>query len=120
MDNVLLNKARNTFSLHSRGYRTSWGTPASHPGYTGDFGKDYNCSVPELVKSFEEDACPVCKLTYASMTEGKKGVARNANWHKSFHIWYPEWIVVCRVCHPKLEGGSILEKWVELDEKLAA
>jgi len=104
---IYLNKARQTHGSHSRGYATDWGLKYRDADfYTGDFGKDFKCPVEELARIFEfEDRCPICRDTYASMTEGKTGVSANPLAHMHLHIWFPPgWIVVCKRCHPRLEG----------------
>jgi len=77
--NIHLDKARRTHGSHSRGYATEWGLKYRDTDfYTGDFCKDFKCSVEELARIFEfEDRCPICGDTYASMTEGKTGLAAN-------------------------------------------
>jgi hypothetical protein len=114
MNNIYLEKANRTIKGHAWGYANTWGL--THPMHkdnplrTGDFSKDYNCYPDVLAKAFEEEDCPICVRSYASMAEGKKGVASNPLWHKSLHIWYPDWIVVCRSCHPRLEG-KLAKEW---------
>jgi hypothetical protein len=105
-------KAMRTHASHSYGYAHTWGRSEKNLAfyksvgktYTGNFAADYNCTVSDLARAFEAHECPICGATYASMAEGKDGVVGNPDWHKTFHIWFPDWIVVCRSCHPKLEG----------------
>jgi hypothetical protein len=118
MKNVYLEKANRTIGSHSWGYANTWGiTPknlayyrSTGKPYTGIFAKDYNCTVEALANSFECENCPICGRSYASIAEGRKGVAGNPLWHKSFHISFPDWIVVCRSCHSKIEGKP-REEW---------
>jgi hypothetical protein len=122
MNAIAYRKANNTFRSHSYDYANTWGvTPrnlayyqATGKPYTGDFGRDYRCTIEALAEEFEREECPICKRSYASMAEGKQGVASNPMWWKSFHIWFPDWIVVCRYCHPKLEGKPAVE-WKRLN-----
>jgi hypothetical protein len=117
MEKIYLDKANKTHKSHSWGYANTWGITQKNldyyrstgKPYTGNFSKDYNCSVDALAKAFEAEVCPICNRTYASMAAGKKGVVANPLWHKTFHIWYPDWIVVCRSCHPELEGKPAKE-----------
>ena len=117
-------KARRTHAGHSHGYANTWGRSPKNRAYyesvgkpyTGDFAKDYSCTVADLAKHFEADDCPICSRSYASMAEGKKGVAGNPEWHETFHIWFPDWIVLCRVCHPKLERKPANE-WQRLEPR---
>ena len=110
MKNIYLEKAKRTIRSHSWGYANTWGiTPknlayyrSTGKPYTGIFAKDYNCTVEALANSFECENCPICGRSYASIAEGRKGVAGNPLWHKTFHIWFPDWIVVCRSCHSKI------------------
>jgi hypothetical protein len=86
-------KTRNTHRVHTRWYANK-----------GVFALDYNCPLEALDKALESEKCSVCQRSYASMAEGKTGCVSNPQWHKTLHIWKPDWIIVCRVCHPKLEG----------------
>ena len=101
-------RAAKTFKSHSWGYANTWGkTPknlayyqSTVKPYTGDLGKDYNCSIEPLASEFKyawENGCRYC---------GRR-VAKPSQLH--FHIWFPDWIVVCRSCHPKLEGKTAKE-----------
>jgi hypothetical protein len=96
MEKIYLDKANKTHKSHSWGYANTWGITQKNldyyrstgKPYTGNFSKDYNCSVDALAKAFEAEVCPICNRTYASMAAGKKGVVANPLWHKTFHIWY--------------------------------
>jgi hypothetical protein len=118
MKNIYLEKAKRTIESHSWGYANTWGIAPKNLAYyrstgkpyTGIFGKDYNCTVEALAKSFECENCPICGRSYAFIAEGRKGVAGNPLWHKTFHIWFPDWTVVCRSCHSKIEGKP-REEW---------
>jgi|SRR6516162_1090928 len=96
-------RAAKTFKSHSWGYANTWGKTPKHLAYyqsttgkpyTGDFRKDYNCSIERLASEFKhawENGCRYC---------GRR-VAKPSQLH--FHIWFPDWTVVCHRCHPKLE-----------------
>jgi hypothetical protein len=115
--NIYLDKANRTIASHSWGYANTWGTTPKNLAYyqsvgkphTGNFSKDYNCYPDALAKAFEQEVCSICGRSYASMAEGKKGMAANPLWHKTLHIWFPDWIVVCRSCHPRLESKTAKE-----------
>jgi len=111
MQDIYLEKARKTHRGHSDWYTSTLGAnhPSTGKAYTGDFGKDYNCSVEDLAKAFEDENCPVCGRSYASIAEGKTGVAANPSYYKTWHIWFPDWIVVCRSCHSEIEGKPAVE-----------
>ena len=105
-----LEKAPRTHRSHSYGYANTWKIDRNSPLYTGNLSKDYSCTVEDLAKAFECENCPICNRSYASIAEGKEGVKGNPQWHKTWHLWFPDWIVVCRSCHPKIEGKT-REEW---------
>jgi len=120
-DRILLEKAKRTHRLHSHGYANTWGLKPENQAfyratgrpYTGDLSKDYNCTVEDLAKAFAETHCPICRRSYASMAEGKTGRMASPQWHQHWHLWFPDWIVVCPSCHRRLEGKPASE-WGEL------
>ena len=60
-----------------------------------------------MAKAFEREDCPICGRSDTSMTEGKK--VSNPDYYKTLHIWFPDWIVVCRSCHNRVEGKPATE-----------
>ena len=126
MKKMYLEKARRTHQSHSRGYAKHWGKPEELEAiyrsighiWTGDFGKDYHCSVEDLAKAFEREDCPHCGRTYEAIAAEKNGVDANPLRQRSFHISAPNWIVVCRSCHPKIERKPASEwKRAQTDDR---
>jgi len=117
MKEMYLEKARRAHQSHSRGYAEHWGHPEKQLAYyrsighvfTGDFGKDYHCSVEDLAKAFEREDCPICGRSYEEIAAEKTGVDANPLRQRSLHIRCPDWIVVCRSCHPKIEHKPATE-----------
>jgi hypothetical protein len=99
----LLAKAQRTHRWHSHGYAHTWGPKpenqafyrAAGKPYTGNLAEDYNCTVEDLARAFADTHCPLCHRSYASMAEGRQGAAADPLWHMHWHIWFPDWIVVC-------------------------
>jgi hypothetical protein len=104
MTQASLEKAKRTIRWHSRWWMEKG---RQMRGLQNEFSEQYNLYADVLAKAFEDEICPICNRSYTSMAEDKKGCVANPLWHKTLHIWVSDWIVVCRRCHPTLEGKMI-------------